>query len=240
MSKKNSLGLGNREHFVCRPGTSHTSPARVKLWRRRAQAMEYREQHRTYREIGRLMGCRPSVAHDLVVGGMKDLIPIERRETVRQMELSRLEELMRVHFPKAKTGDIERTNVYLKVAAEYSKLAGLYPESGGNNQQVNINVDNRSEIAEREGIRVLLHPGMKPDDPRRAGDPLLLEHQPQASPSTSVPEQLQPWPPPPGYGAVKPEQRNNVVPIASRALENVPVERENIWKRGDGPQGWMK
>jgi|ERR1700720_2912311 hypothetical protein len=93
------------------------------------------------------MGCRAAIAHALVVGALKEMIPIEQKETVRQMELSRLGSWMQTYFPAAKKGDAASAKVYLKVAAEHSKWAGLYADhgSGGVNIAVNNTVQSNAK-----------------------------------------------------------------------------------------------
>jgi hypothetical protein len=208
--------------------------------------MEYREQHRTYREIGKLMGCRPSVAHALVVAGMTDLIPIERKETVRLLEMSRLERLMAIYFPAAEKGDVVSTGVYLKLSSEYSKLTGLYPaETGGHGPMINniLNVDAHSEGgAANEPLQVKF---VKPNYTTKPDGSVWKDGVCYQGPASEPPKQIEHnpvplpdyWPPPPD--PAKQVARDNVVPIASRTLEKV-APREDIWKRGDGPLGWMK
>jgi hypothetical protein len=155
MSKKFTVG-GNRKHFVQRPGTCHTSPARVRLWRRRAEAISLREQNLTYREIAKRLGCKSAtIAHQLVIGALAEMSPIEQRDTVRQMEISRLGKLMATYFPPAQKGNASAAKVYLKVAAEHSKLCGLYPEGGGltiNNN--NVVAGSAADHVSRFGISV--------------------------------------------------------------------------------------
>ena len=118
--------------------------------------MDLREQNLSYREISRRMGCKsPTVAHQLVIGALQEMMPLEQKQNVRQMELGRLEKLMQTYFPKARKGDADAAKVYLKLAAEHSKLAGLYPDPHGSGG-VNVNIGNETPSdASRFGINIV-------------------------------------------------------------------------------------
>lgn len=231
MAKKHTLGTGNRKHFVQRPNTSFTSPQRVRLWRRRAEAVALREQSLSYREIGQRMKCATSVAHELVVSGLSELAPIEQRENVRALELLRLEGLIETYFPAAKKGDVDAAKVYVKLAQEHSRLAGLYPQAGGftiNNHAFAGGNAEASHDAERFGIKVTFHPGPpNPDADDLPRPPTTYE------PSRALPPplELQGRDVPP---APKPAPRATAVafePPTDVAYESAFTPRSKHWMR---------
>ena len=52
---KQKLGTGNKHAVLQRPGTAYTSPRALRLQQRRARALDYRLQVRSYTAIGEAM-----------------------------------------------------------------------------------------------------------------------------------------------------------------------------------------
>src|SRR5215469_3570722 len=101
---KQKLGTGNKRAVLQRPGTSYTSPNAIKLQQRRATALDYRLQGHPFWKIGKALNCHPSTAQSYVVRAMKDLLPVEKREAVLQMELQRLDMMQAAVYRNAEDG----------------------------------------------------------------------------------------------------------------------------------------
>src|SRR6516165_11771470 len=101
---KQKLGTGNKRAVLQRPATSYTSPNAIKLQQRRATALDYRLQGHAYHRIAKALGCHPSTAQSYVIRAMKDMLPVEKREAVLQMELQRLDLMQAAVYPE--DGDI--------------------------------------------------------------------------------------------------------------------------------------
>jgi hypothetical protein len=111
---------------------------------------------------------------------------------------------MAVYFPEAEKKDAAAAKVYIKLAAEHSKLAGLYPDDRQsrvtiNNAVVGGGYDEATRRVESKGIAVVFR---KPDPSAWIDDPPpswpanapLLEHEP--APWTPKPKP-EPEPEPP-------------------------------------------
>lgn len=106
------------------PRNSYTSPEVIKRQAQIKRALEFRLEAKSYPEIGRLMSIGTSTAYDMVIAGLKQMIR-EPSEQLRELELERTDKLMGAHFKAAIAGNIERTNVVLKISERRSKLLGL-------------------------------------------------------------------------------------------------------------------
>lgn len=62
--------------------------------------------------------------YGLVVDGIKEIVR-EPAEALREIELERIDLLLSAHMPKAVAGNVERTNVTLRILERRSKLLGL-------------------------------------------------------------------------------------------------------------------
>jgi hypothetical protein len=83
---------------------------------------------------------------------MKDLLPVEKREAVLQMELQRLDMMQAAVYRDADTGDIPAQEAVLKIMHQRARYLGLYPDSKGGGVHVNIGT---SGNAEDTGIQVV-------------------------------------------------------------------------------------
>lgn len=108
---------------------SHTraSPQRAQAAERRVQALELRKQGRTFREIGAALGCTEQRAHYVVTQELQRLNRerSEQASEVVRLEMERLDALHHSYWQKAVGGDLDATNVLLKIAARRAKLLGL-------------------------------------------------------------------------------------------------------------------
>ena len=148
---KQKLGTGNKRAVSQRPATSYTSPNAIKLQQRRATALDYRLQGHPFWKIGKALNCHPSTAQSYVVHAMKDLLPVEKREAVLQMELQRLDMMQAAVYRNAEDGDIHAQEAVLKIMHQRARYLGLYPDSKGGGVHVNIGT---GPNAESEGIQV--------------------------------------------------------------------------------------
>ena len=147
---KQKLGTGNKRAVLQRPATSYTSPNAIKLQQRRATALDYRLQGYPFWKIGKALNCHPSTAQSYVVRAMKDLLPVEKREAVLQMELQRLDTMQAAVFRNAEDGDIPSQEAVLRIMALRARYLGLFPDKGGG---VHVNIGTGPN-AETEGIQV--------------------------------------------------------------------------------------
>lgn len=107
---------------------SWTSPKQIRLQRRRALALGYREAGWTFERIGKAMGCSLSVAHSYVSTALKQ-IPFEAASEVLRLELRRLDEYMAAQHPGAVAGDVVATNTALRIMRRRAALLGLDAEN---------------------------------------------------------------------------------------------------------------
>ena len=160
---KQKLGTGNKRAVLQRPATSYTSPNAIKSQQRRATALDYRLQGHPFWKIGKALNCHPSTAQSYVVHAMKDLLPVEKREAVLQMELQRLDMMQAAVYRKAEDGDIHAQEAVLRIMHARARYLGLYPDAKGGGVHVNIG----SSTAEDEGIQVVF---VRPDRVRKLAE----------------------------------------------------------------------
>ena len=165
---KQKLGTGNKRAVLQRPATSYTSPNAIKLQQRRATALDYRLQGHPFWKIGKALNCHPSTAQSYVVRAMKDLLPVEKREAVLQMELQRLDMMQAAVYRNAENGDIPAQEAVLKIMHQRARYLGLYPDNGkGSGVHVNIGGP-VGESAEDTGIQVTFVTATRWGDPAAA------------------------------------------------------------------------
>jgi DNA-binding CsgD family transcriptional regulator len=126
------------------------------LQQRRAAALDYRLQGHPYWKIGKALGCHPSTAQSYVIRAMKDMLPVEKREAVLQMEMQRLDMMQAAIYRNAEDGDIPAQEAVLKIMHQRARYLGLYPDNGkgGGHVQLNFGGDPSAPNAENEGIQV--------------------------------------------------------------------------------------
>jgi hypothetical protein len=193
---KQKLGTGNKRAVLQRPGTSYTSPRALRLRQRRARALDYRLQGRSYKAIGEAMKIHPSTAQDYVIHCMQDFVPRDKAEAVLQLELERLDQMQASVYEQAASGDIAAIEVCLKIQNQRAKLLGLYPDGRHPSLHVNVGGNNAVPSAEDVGIQVTF---VRPDPTRWQDDPEpkpkpLIESQsavlPKPEPRNFVPNVL--------------------------------------------------
>jgi len=105
-----------------------TAPRKLRKAERQLEVLVLRRRGMNYRAIGRQLGCsRTTVMRDL--REQLEILATETeqsRDSLRTLELERLDELIRVHSLAAEAGDEKAAGLILRCIAERSKLLGLY------------------------------------------------------------------------------------------------------------------
>lgn len=106
---------------------SKASAKKLKAAERRLQAIELRKQGMTYRQIGDVLGCNESRAHQIVTEEMARL-NVERAESAAllvRLECERMDALHSTLWPVALAGDLNAVDRVIKLMARRAKLLGL-------------------------------------------------------------------------------------------------------------------
>lgn len=120
------------------PETNHggdrTSPqAKLSAKEKQKKALELRLGGATYQQIADNVGYTgPSAAHKAVKTAL-DAIPKEAAESLRNLELARLDEMQMRLTARLRAGDLDVTNKLIRVMEHRAKLTGAYqlPEGAG-------------------------------------------------------------------------------------------------------------
>lgn len=105
---------------------SGTSSRKVLARLREARAIELRVQGYSYPEIARELGYQtPGAAYRAVVRGLSRVYPEEEARQLLRLELARLDELLRVLWPKAVEGDLGAIDRVLRIIERRARLMGL-------------------------------------------------------------------------------------------------------------------
>lgn len=109
-----------------RPRTSpKTSPARLRAVERAGQALALRADGRTFHEIAERLGYRSrQAAHDAVQRALL-LTLQEPAQTVRALDLERLDRLWLAHFKRAEQGRVSSAHVCIRILERRARLLGL-------------------------------------------------------------------------------------------------------------------
>lgn len=116
-----------------RGGDRVSTAAKLTAKEKQKKALELRLAGVTYQQIAEAVGySNPSVAHRAVKSAL-DAIPKEAAESLRDMELARLDEMQMRLVARFRTGDLEVTNKIIRVMEHRAKLTGAYqlPEGAG-------------------------------------------------------------------------------------------------------------
>lgn len=97
------------------------------ILQRQLQALELRKQGLTYRDIGDKLSISYQQAHNDVNAELKRLatLTLESAEGLRQLELERLDMLIKGLEPMARVGNPRAVTAYLRVMERRAKLLGL-------------------------------------------------------------------------------------------------------------------
>jgi Homeodomain-like domain-containing protein len=108
-------------------GESSTSGDNMTGAEHRLAALRLRKEGFTYQAIGDRIGISRQRAHQLVTDELTKLrteTP-EAAEQVRQLELERLDAMLRILAPQVKRGDIPAMQMVLRIMERRAKLLGL-------------------------------------------------------------------------------------------------------------------
>lgn len=106
---------------------SPTAPDILEATEKRKRAIALRKAHYSYQEIADELGLSKTRVRQYVAEAMDE----NRKETaeeaaeIREMELLRLDELLKAWFPMAKAGDDKAAGIVLKAQERRAKLLGL-------------------------------------------------------------------------------------------------------------------
>ena len=107
---------------------SKTKGVNLNAAEKRAQALMLREAGLTFQQIGRQIECSTTRAYQYVADELKRLADqaSDSAESIRQLELERLDRMTTGIWTKAKTGDLRSIDRMIKIIEQRSKLLGLY------------------------------------------------------------------------------------------------------------------
>jgi hypothetical protein len=137
------------------------SPAKVQAAVRRKEAVDFRLQGMTYREIALELGVTPTRARQLVAEALaaieKDTA--ESAEELRRLELDRLDQLQCGLWEEAAGGNLKAVGAALKIMERRARLVGLDAPARTANTHGYADIDQMSdaellEEARRLGIPV--------------------------------------------------------------------------------------
>ena len=114
---------GQRRRGRQTPKNSNTSPKEILVQQKRQEALEYRLQSYTYREIAVFMKISEATAFRLVDSAMK-AITRDTAQTVLEMELSKLDLMESSIAQGAFSGDISAQTQVLRIMERRARLLG--------------------------------------------------------------------------------------------------------------------
>jgi hypothetical protein len=105
-------------------GAGKLSPQRLATMEKRAEATRLRVAGRTFTQIGEALGVTTGRAYQLVDEALYATLAAPA-ESLRQIELVRLDQLQTAVYRKAVGGDHRAAGLVLKIMARRAKLTGL-------------------------------------------------------------------------------------------------------------------
>lgn len=137
-------------------------PKRLLAEQKRQDALKYRLQGYTYKEIGKLLGCRFQTVYRWVVEATEarqaEMTDLVREHT--QMQCDRIYHLIRALWPKASQGDTDAVIAMLRCDERLSRLLGLDAPAKVQTE-IELRTMPRDElvsIAQRVGLSVVMMP----------------------------------------------------------------------------------
>lgn len=120
-----------------RPSSARHLADPDRLTPKQEEALDWRLKGYSFAEIGQEMGIHSTRAFDLVHRALSKRreVEIEKVEHLRELELARLDKLLKVAESRAAQGDEKWANVYLRISERRSKLLGL--------EEIKLSVDQR-------------------------------------------------------------------------------------------------
>lgn len=106
-------------------GPSKTSPKQIRAEERQAAAVNLRKAHVTYEEIARQLGyANASCAYHAVKTAMEKTLR-EPADELRQLELSRLDEMSQSIWENVLAGDLDSIATAIRISERRARLLGL-------------------------------------------------------------------------------------------------------------------
>lgn len=131
-----------------------TRPETIEAKIKAAAALEARKEGKTFAVIAEECGYNsPQAAHDAVKRAL-DAIIREPGDSLRSLELERLDTLWQIQYLNAQSGDVQAMAACMKIMERRARLLGL---------DAPIKTDNKTEVSGKEGVLVI-GPTMTPED----------------------------------------------------------------------------
>ena len=104
-----------------------TKPSRLGHTERQREAIEYRITGMTFDEIGKRMGITPQGAYQLVTRAMNahQSVTAELVNEHRALDVARMEEIVRILWPRVQEGHLESVDRVFKAAQRKAALLGM-------------------------------------------------------------------------------------------------------------------
>jgi predicted DNA-binding protein (UPF0251 family) len=135
-----------------------TGPRKVRSAQRRAEVMRLREEGHKFPEIGRRLGISHVAAWKHCQRGLEEAAKqlTESAETIRAIELNRLDRALVKVFRKVDQGDLAAVDRLIKIQERRAKLLGLdaaekYEHSGAGGGPIQVS-ELRGKVAEKLAI----------------------------------------------------------------------------------------
>lgn len=109
------------------PRPKKTKPSRIGQTERQREAIDLRRQGLPFGEIGERMGVTPQAAHQLVTRAL-DEYKADTAELVAQhraLDVARMEEIVRILWPRVQEGHLESVDRVFKAAQRKAALLGM-------------------------------------------------------------------------------------------------------------------
>ncbi|MEU3013354.1 helix-turn-helix domain-containing protein [Nocardia asteroides] len=106
------------------PGKDKHSPESIDRRAKMVTALQLRRGGAGYRAIADHLGVSISTAYSYVADALKE-VTREPAESVLQIELDRLDDMMRAFYPKALRGDYKAADRVLRIMERRGRLTGL-------------------------------------------------------------------------------------------------------------------
>lgn len=107
---------------------------------KQVEALKLRQVGHTYRVIGEKLGISAKTAHNYVTDALKELAELSHHEaeSLRVLEMSRLDEYMLILGPRILAGDMNAILTAIKINESRRKLMGIDMPTRGTSVQLNM------------------------------------------------------------------------------------------------------